>query len=312
MVQGRRSRQRAPGPRRRPAWLHAPCSMLHAPPWATGHGQDPAHRTPNIPPVPPSAGDGLHCVEIQLLHCRASRRYGPPAAACWLAGLAGLGGEGGARGGEPGVESGLGDVERWGAMGETQTGKRCLRCRRPSFQARPLGADTKGHDGERRRRDFRCACWTDHASSTPWLPGSPWTAAIGPPRPWDWRRVGTATPHRLKGVAPANRLTARHSPPARPPCPPSLSRAGLGPSDWPGGRRPSWGTGTPRRWPFCSCMSPPFVLHTTTDGPAGAFFFFFCSRRDGDSLATTTTTTTAYPHHHSFIGDVHRRPPTRP
>lgn len=123
MVQGRRSRQRAPGSRRRPAWLHA--SLLHAPcsPMATGHGQDPAHRSPNIPPVPPSAGDGLHCVEIQLLHCMASRRYGPPAAACWLAWL---GWKEGARGGEPGVESGLGDVERWGAMARGETDRKTL------------------------------------------------------------------------------------------------------------------------------------------------------------------------------------------
>lgn len=318
MVQGRRSRQRAPGPRRRCSMapcslLPAPCSMLHAPPWrlATGHGHDPAHRTPNIPPVPPS-GDGLHCVEIQLLHCRASRRFGPPAAACWLAWLGGRGGEGGrAR-----CWIGTGGVpRRWGAMGTELENVACGAVGRRSRRGRwalgselPLGErDVDGIFGARR--------WTVHVpSSTPWqMDSRHWPpSAVG--QWWAWRRVGTATPHRLKGVAPANRLTARHSPPARPPCPPSLSRAGLGPSDWPGGGggRPSWGTGTPRRWPFCSCMSHRLSRHHHGWASRWFFFLFFFFPLFFLALTVLPPPPPTHTRHHHLVGAVHRRPPTRP
>lgn len=191
--------------------LHAPCS-----PMATGHGQDPAHRSPNIPPAPPSAGDGLHCVEIQLLHCMASRRYGPPAAARWLAWLGWKGG----RGGESPVLNRDWGMSNGGGQwhGERQTGKRCLRCRRPSFQARPLGADQQER-ARRRETSTGFSVRVHVPSSTPWLSLAAMDSRNWPPP----SAVGLAQSRNCDSASPEGSGAGEppHGPPF-PPCTPSL------------------------------------------------------------------------------------------
>lgn len=303
MVQGRRSRQRAPGPRRRCSM--APCSLLPAPCSMLPHGD---------------WRRGMATTRrIALRTSRQCRRLATGStvsrSSCSTAGhlddlgrpLPLVGWPGWGEGGRARCWIGTGGVpQRWGAMGTELENVACGAVGRRSRRGRwalgselPLGErDVDGIFGARR--------WTVHVpSSTPWqMDSRHWPpSAVG--QWWAWRRVGTATPHRLKGVAPANRLTARHSPPARPPCPPSLSRAGLGPSDWPGGGKAIVGDRDPASMAVLLVHEPPFVSTPPRMGqPVVLFPFFFPSFFSGsDGLATTTT----HPHTPSPLG--RRRPP---
>lgn len=152
-----------------------------------------------------------------------------------LVGWPGWGGRGG-RGGESpvldrdwGMSNGGG---RW--HGERQTGKRCPRCRRPSFQARPLGADLQER-ARRRETSTGFSVRVHVPSSTPWL-----SLAAMDSRNWPPSAVGLAQSRNCDSASPEGSGAGEppHGPPF-PPCTPSLPavplRAGFRPSDWPGG-----------------------------------------------------------------------------
>lgn len=224
-----------------------------------------------------------------------------------LVGWPGWGGRGG-RGGESpvldrdwGMSNGGG---RW--HGERQTGKRCPRCRRPSFQARPLGADLQER-ARRRETSTGFSVRVHVPSSTPWL-----SLAAMDSRNWPPSAVGLAQSRNCDSASPEGSGAGEppHGPPF-PPCTPSLPavplRAGFRPSDWPEGGEAIVGGRDPASMAVLFVHEPPFVsTPPRIDQPV--FFFFALSRHAPSGPPPTHT----HARHHSFIGDAHRRPPTRP
>lgn len=160
MVQGRRSRQRAPGPRRRPAWLHG--SLLHAPCSMLPHG-DGAWPGPGASLSEHPASAAVCWRRAPLCRDPAAPLHGIAtiwAARCrLLAGLAGV--EGGGEGGRARCWIGTGGCRTVGGDGtgrDRQENVARGAVGRRSRRGRWEQTCKKGHDGERRRRDFRCAC----------------------------------------------------------------------------------------------------------------------------------------------------------